>query len=79
MMRWERHVARMGKSRNTFKVLEDLGVDRRKILERILKKMGGRVWNRFMWLSAGQVAVCCEHSGPIKCRDFVHYVRNQKL
>ena len=65
--------------------LADLGVDGSITLEWILKKKGGRMWNRFMWLSAGQgqVAGCCEHgnehSVSIKRWDFVHYVRNHKL
>jgi hypothetical protein len=33
--------------------LEDLGIDRRTILEWILKKKVGRLWIRFIWLRIG--------------------------
>jgi hypothetical protein len=52
---------------------EDQGVDRRIILELILRKeIGGEGWTGFMWLGTGPVVGSCEHSnapsGSIKGR-----------
>jgi hypothetical protein len=62
-MRLAGHVARRGEMRNAYKILsgksegrdhsEDLGVDRRIILEWILGKWGRKTWTGFIWLRIG--------------------------
>jgi hypothetical protein len=62
-LRWEGHVSRMGQIRNAHKFfvgktegkkpLEDLDVDVKITLEWILRKQGGKVWTRFIWLRIG--------------------------
>jgi hypothetical protein len=62
-VRCEGQVARMIKVRNACSVfvrkrgrekhLEDIGVDEIKTLERILEKVGGKVWTGCMWLTIG--------------------------
>jgi hypothetical protein len=62
-MRWAGHVVRMGLmgthaqiwSENLQDHTEDLGVDRRIILEWILGKYDGKVWIGFMWLRIGTI------------------------
>jgi hypothetical protein len=59
-MRREGHVARIGEMRNAYNILvknlqerdhlENKDVDRRIILEKILRKYGGKLWTGFMWL-----------------------------
>jgi hypothetical protein len=59
-MRWARYVARMGNVRNAYRVLvrkseckcilEDLGVDRRMLLEYIIEKQGRVMWTGFIRL-----------------------------
>jgi hypothetical protein len=50
----------MGEMRNIYKILvenpkettpEDLGVERKIILESTLQNYGGKLWNGFTWLS----------------------------
>jgi hypothetical protein len=53
----------MGETRNPYNILvgnlkgrehsEDLGIDGRIILEWILRKLGGKVWTRCIWLWVG--------------------------
>jgi hypothetical protein len=57
------HVAQIGEVRNAYKIvvkkvkgrddLEDLGIDGKIILERILGKYGGKDWTGFIWLRIG--------------------------
>jgi hypothetical protein len=59
-MNWAGNVARIGEIRNAYKIWsenlkgrdhsEDLGVDGRIILERILRKWYEKVWNVCIWL-----------------------------
>jgi hypothetical protein len=57
---------------------EDLGVDRRMILEWTLEKQVGKVWIGFLWLRMGPVAGSCEHgnepSGSIKGGEFLDLI-----
>jgi hypothetical protein len=41
---------------------EDLSVDGKTIQELILRKQGGKVWNRCIWLRIGTSGGSCEHS-----------------
>jgi hypothetical protein len=62
-MRWARHVAHTGGTRNAYRILdgnlkerdhsEDLGVDGRTILEWILRKQAWGVQTGFIWLRIG--------------------------
>jgi hypothetical protein len=61
-MRWAGHVARMGEKMNIYRILvgtpegdhyEDLDVDGRIILERILERSDGVVWAGLIWLRIG--------------------------
>ena len=63
-IRWEGHVARMWEKRNLDSVLvgkpegkkdhlQDIRVDGKLILQRILKELDVRAWNRFIWLRIG--------------------------
>jgi hypothetical protein len=67
-MKWTGHVPRMGDLRNAYKMLEnlkgkayqeDLGVNGRLILECILGKWGGKLWDGLIWLRIGKI------SGPL--------------
>jgi hypothetical protein len=62
MMRWTRHVERMGQMRSAYKIFggklkgKDYGkvrVEGRIILEWILNKYGGNAWTGFIWLRIG--------------------------
>jgi hypothetical protein len=58
-MRLVGHVARIGKKRDAYKVLvggdhsEDIGVDGRKTLKRIIGKWGLGMWIGLIWLIIG--------------------------
>jgi hypothetical protein len=51
--RWEMHTKFLLENLKGRDHMEDLGIDRRIILEWILKKQVGRVWNEFIWLRTG--------------------------
>jgi hypothetical protein len=56
--------------------LEDLGVDRKTTLERILGKYGGKVWTGCIWLMIGTTGggsseYSNEPLGCIKCGEFL--------
>ena len=59
--------------------LEDLGIDGRTILTRILVKYDGRVWTGFIWLTI-ELLDHCEHGnepwGFIYCKDCLNYPIN---
>jgi len=59
--------------------LEDLGIDGRTILIRILMKYDGSVWTGFIWLKK-DLLDCCEHGNEpwsfIYCKDCLNYLRN---
>jgi hypothetical protein len=61
-MKWVGHVACMGEVRNVYKILvnlkgrhhlEDLGIDRKVMLEWILGKLGEKLWDGFIRLKVG--------------------------
>jgi hypothetical protein len=83
-MRWAGHVAHMGDVRNTKcssqnlkgrDHAEDLGVDGRIILERIMENRVGEYGLDSSGSGCGPVAGCCEHgnepSGSVKGREFL--------
>jgi hypothetical protein len=47
------HIKFRSEHLNVRDLLENLGVDGKIILEWILWKWGGRLWNRFIWLRVG--------------------------
>lgn len=59
------HVARMGERGYTYRVwwqnlkernlLENLGLDGKVILKRMLKEYGGIMWTRMIWLRVGTI------------------------
>jgi len=55
--------------------LEDPGIDGRKILKLIFKKLNGEEWIGLVWLRIGTMACCCEQGeeplGSIKCGNFL--------
>jgi hypothetical protein len=70
-MRWAEHMARIGKKRNTEMVfvgkpkrdnLYNLGLDRKAILNCILKKRDGMSWTGFTAFAYGQLAAHCKDS-----------------
>jgi hypothetical protein len=69
--RWVGHVACMGEMTNTYKILvgksegkrpRDPSVDRRIILQWLLDKQGGKVWNGFIWCRIVTMVGFCGHS-----------------
>jgi hypothetical protein len=57
---------------------EDIGIDKKIILEWILGDLGGKVWTRCIWLRIGTSGSSCEHDNEpstfIKGRDFIDYL-----
>jgi len=85
-MRWACHVAYMRQRRGAYRVLvgkprlrghlEDPDVDVRLILRWIFRKLHWGAWAGLIWLRirAGVVGFCShgdEHSGSIKCEEFL--------
>ena len=62
--------------------LEDLGIDGRTILTRILVKYDRRVWTGFIWLRT-ELLNRCEHGnepcGFTYCKDCLNYLRNMSF
>ena len=53
-MRRGEHVAHMGDRREGKSHLEDLGIDGKNILKRIIKKQFGIPWTTLIWFRIGQ-------------------------
>jgi hypothetical protein len=56
--------------------LEGLGVDGKIIIKQVIRKQAERVWTEFFCSEQGPMAGSCgrgnEHSGSIKCREFLN-------
>lgn len=52
---------------------EVLAVDGRIKLKLLLKKLGGNVWNGFIWLGQRPMAHSCEKGNELSCYDLLSY------